>query len=95
MKLEECLIMGRFCGLTTLDECVTHAQIHYFPVLRADEAAAEYDELNRELSKYDNREIDIDWDYVNKELEKQLKELDKYIEENPPQDVNVFEKGYN
>ena len=80
MKLQDCIIMGWFMGLDTIDECINNYTFHYVQCLPYKEAVKDALELNIELNLYDTGKLELDWDYINKEVEKQNKELNEYFE---------------
>lgn len=86
MKLQDAIIMGRFMGLQSVDECYHNAELHYFSVLPYDKVEEERAELVCELSLYDAGYLGIDWEFVDDEVKKQNKEFIDYCEANPPSD---------
>jgi len=76
MKLHTAIIMGKFCGLDTVDECVFNAELHYFPCIPYYELDREAAELYQEYKAYMNGTLILDWDEINKQVEKELNDYE-------------------
>jgi len=80
MKLFDCITMGRFMGLHTVEECMSNYYLHYLHILPHDQATPCQEELELEFSQYEKGELELDWDKINKEVERQNKEMEEYFE---------------
>jgi hypothetical protein len=81
MKLVDCIIMGQFMGLQTVEECINNYTFHYTSLLPYKQAVDSALELNAEFKMYENGTLEIDWHYVQEQVDKQNKELEKYMED--------------
>lgn len=83
LKLQDAIIIGRFMGLQSVEECYYNAELHYFSTLPFNEAHEERAELVCEMSLYNADYLGIDWDKIDKEIDRQEKEFIEYCENNP------------
>ncbi len=51
MTLQECLELGKECGLTTLDECVRNVEIHSTSLFKYDTLTEELTELYEDIEE--------------------------------------------
>ena len=51
MTLQDCLELGRECGLSTLDECVRNVEIHSSSLFKYDDLANELTELYKNIEE--------------------------------------------
>ena len=51
MTLQDCLELGRECGLSTLDECVRNVEIHSCSLFNYDDLANELTELYEDIEE--------------------------------------------
>lgn len=51
MTLQDCLELGKECGLMTLDECVTNVEIHSSSLFKYDDLVKELTELYEDIEK--------------------------------------------
>lgn len=51
MTLQDCLELGRECGLSTLDECVRNVEIHSSSLFKYDDLANELTELYEDIEE--------------------------------------------
>ena len=58
MTLQECLELGKECGLTTLDECVRNVEIHSINLFKYDAFEEELTELYEDI-----KEQEPEWFY--------------------------------
>jgi len=86
MKLQEAIILGRFCGLNTVDECITNIDIHYWQCISNKELNRERAEFEKDINNYKIGRLKLDWDYINKKVKEDQEEYeDWYIKnENNP-----------
>ena len=81
MKLKECIIMGKFMGLQTINECISNYELHYIQTLPYDKVAKDRNEIYEEYNKYFKGELKLDWDAIDKEVNKQLEDMNKYFDD--------------
>lgn len=81
MKLVDCIILGKFMGLQTVEECVSNYYLHYLSTLPFSEAPVDQLELETQYRMYTESDLDIDWHYVQEQVDKQNKEYEKYMED--------------
>ena len=82
MKLRDVVLMGRFCGLETVEECVCNYEMHYVQCISYKDIAKENTELNSDLQDYYSGDLILDWPKIEKEVEAQLKEYDEQCRAN-------------
>ena len=78
MNLTACVIMGRFMGLKTVDECISNYYLHYLPVIPYTDIEEDSQELCNDIIKYENGNLKLDWEYIENEVERQQKEYEDY-----------------
>jgi len=78
MKLETAIIIGNFCGLKTVEECILNIELHYWNLLPPSELGVERSDFNLEVKKWEKGELDLDWDYINSQVEQQHFEYEEY-----------------
>lgn len=57
MKLEECLEIGKACGLTTLEECYDNIYLHAGSLFTYDEISKEILELQKDMFAHEPDEF--------------------------------------
>lgn len=80
MKLQDAIILGRFCGLQSVKECYLNIHFHYWNTLPLDEVEKEKTELDRELAEFECETLELDWNYIDQEVKKQEKEFSDYCD---------------
>ena len=78
MKLQDAVLMGKFCGLETVGECILNAEMHYLTMIPYSDIPNEVNELEKEIKAYEEGTLELDWDYINAEAERQQKEYEEY-----------------
>jgi hypothetical protein len=76
MKLRNCVLMGLFCGLETIEECVDNYIMHYTQCIAYTHLDEENKELNDDLVAYKAGDLVIDWDELRILNNKALKEYE-------------------
>jgi len=79
MHLEAAVRIGRFCGLTTIDECLNNIELHYLQLIPYTEINKEVKELNEEYALYLKGELILDIEKIDKENDDE--EMQKSVEE--------------
>jgi len=87
MKLRDVVLMGRFCGLQTVDECVLNFEMHYLDCIPHKEWNDARLELGLELQAYKSGDLVLDWSEIDKEVEIQMNE---YIESEKAREKIVY-----
>ena len=80
MKLLEAVLLGRFCGLVTVEECVRNIDMHWMSMFSYDKIDEELMELFSEYGLYKMGELTLDWYFIEAETERSHKEYKKGIE---------------
>jgi hypothetical protein len=80
MKLVDAVIMGRFCGLETVSECIYNIDLHYWQVISYKEVEAEQKELAADIRAWETGALQLDWVYIEAEVSKQWKEYEESME---------------
>jgi hypothetical protein len=87
MKLRDCVLMGLFCGLETVEECVANYDMHYLQCISYKEVGEDIDELAEDIKAWQVGELILDWDVMRKENAQAWKEYEdhcaKEFKENP------------
>jgi len=91
VKLRDAVLMGRFCGLETVEECILNIEMHYWDCIPYKELPKEASELNQEYADYLAGDLILDWPAIEAEVEKDLKEYEQYCEDNPPGDCQEID----
>ncbi len=96
MKLLDCVIQGRFCGLNTVEEAILMIEAHY-DIFPFSEVEKEFAELYIEYDAWKNGELELDEEFISKELDRLNKTLDELYEkaEDKDLDMNCFVKSNN
>jgi hypothetical protein len=76
MKLRDCVLMGLFCGLETIEECIDNYILHYTQCIPYTKLGEENKELNADLEAYEAGELPLDWDELHLLNDKALKEYE-------------------
>ena len=84
MKLHNCIVMGKFCGLTTVEECIDNIRRHWHSFTKED-----LEELTIEVNAYYDDKLKINWDAVDADMKKQEEEFEEYCKNNPPTDEEL------
>jgi len=87
MNLEAAVSMGRFCGLKTVDECISNVERHSMSLFIYTEISKELKELHADYDLYmdgkyklDIKKIDLENDAV---FDKMREEEEEYHRNNP------------
>ena len=72
MNLTDAVKMGRFCGLTTVDECVSNIERHSMSLFKYTEIPKELRELYNDLTLYRRGEYPIDFKAIDTENKEEL-----------------------
>ena len=80
MKLLPAVLMGRFCGLKTVEECVRNIDMHCMSMFSYDKIDEELMELFSEYGLYKMDELTLDWYYIEAETERRHEEYKQSIE---------------
>jgi hypothetical protein len=89
MKLHDAILMGRFCGLRTVDECVLNIELHSMSLFVYTDIAKEEEELHKELDAYKKGTLKLDWEAINTEVAKQHKEYEEYCAKHYAEEIDV------
>lgn len=88
MKLHDAIVMGKFCGLHTVEECIYNIELHWNTFTEEDIV-----EFTKDVNLYFTGKLLINWDAVNAEVKDLEKDLEKEYEEdcrnNPPVDEKL------
>lgn len=74
MKLQEAIILGRFVGLNTVEECILNIELHYWQMMPFSDYENESKEFYAQVRAYEAETLQLDWDYINKETQRQQDE---------------------
>ena len=86
MRLRNVVTTGRFCGLETIEECVLNFELHMIQLFPHSQAEEECKELAKDIKAWEAGTLIIDMDEIDVQVEKDLKEYEKYCREHPPTD---------
>jgi hypothetical protein len=89
MKLQDAVIMGRFSGLHTVNECILNIELHYWQVLPYSELSSEQKEFYNDIKAWEAGELELNWKYINAEVERQEKEFLEYCNTVQNQDCGL------
>jgi hypothetical protein len=78
MKLVDAIALGRFCGLNTVEECIANIELHYWWVVSYSELSEKKEIFYKDVKAYELGTLELDWDYINAEIEKQNKVMEEY-----------------
>ena len=84
MKLLDAVLMGKFCGLKTVAECVSNVENHSMSIFRYPDIDRELTELYQELTLYENEELELDWVSIEFETEAALAKMQRDFEATLP-----------
>lgn len=91
MNLHQAIVMGRFCGLETVEECIANIELHYWNMLPYSEIAAAREEFFKEVNKWETGDVILDWDLINAEVAEQQKEYENWMD-NQPKEPDLLEE---
>jgi hypothetical protein len=78
MKLRDCVLMGLFCDLETVEECVANYDMHYLQCIPYSEVNEDIAELVKEIKAWQAGTLVLDWDELHAENAKAWKEYEEY-----------------
>lgn len=95
MNLTRCVEIGRFCGLTTIDECVNNIEFHSMNFFKYSEIEKELNELHRDYDAYIAGEYKLDLEKIDRknqeDMDRMNEEENAYREANPEDEELVFD----
>jgi hypothetical protein len=83
MKLRDCVLMGLFCGLETIEECLANYDMHYLQCVPFTEADTDIAELVEDLKAYEAGDLVLDWDELRVLNDKAWKEYESSMSSVP------------
>lgn len=75
MKLKQAVIMGKFCGLETVEECVNNFYLHAHQMMPYRDVPEALEELSMEYHHYKEGILTLDMAEIDDEV---ARELDNY-----------------
>ena len=81
MKLRDVVVEGKFCGLETVEECVTNYYIHRTMMMPDSEIANETKELEEEIRGYEEGILTLDMAEIDAEVARMDAEYNDFCEQ--------------
>jgi hypothetical protein len=89
MKLIDVVLQGKFCGLETVEECILNFELHMMQIFPYSELERECKELIKDVQAYEDGTLTIDWDFIETETIKSMKEYIAYCEKHQKKDLEL------
>lgn len=70
MKLIDAIVMGRFCGLQTVGECILNIDLHYWDLIPPSELAEAQKRFAKDIRDWEAGKYEIDEEYIKQQLER-------------------------
>jgi hypothetical protein len=67
-------------GLNTVDECIANIDLHYWQLLPYHTWKVSQDEFYDQVKKYENGELELDWDDIEAEVDRQRRDEEEYFD---------------
>jgi len=92
MTLQEAVIMGKFCGLETVEECVRNIQYH-FNMFSYKEYPVIWEALLEQYFLWKEGKLTLDWDFIRAEVAAEYKAYEESernrAEQEHPEPFNI------
>ena len=80
MRLKHVVADGLFCGLSTVEECITNFYLHFIPVLPNKRVKPEIEELEADIKRWEVDRSFLNWEEIHAELDEKTRVYDEWIE---------------
>jgi hypothetical protein len=84
MKLWQVVAQGRFCGLETVEECISNFYIHGIDLFPYNALEYELRELRSDIQAYEAGNLDLPWDRINESVAACEAAYEEWAEQNEP-----------
>ena len=84
MKLWQVLAQGRFCGLETVEECISNFYLHGIDLFPYNALEYELRELRTDIAAYEAGKLDLPWDRINENVAECEASYERWLAENEP-----------
>ena len=95
MKLHDCIVTGKFCGLETVEECINNFELHIANLIPYTRLREESLELSKEYEDYLSGKLRLDWDKIYEEVEELDKGLMEEFQSEPEDKVQPIDIDFN
>lgn len=95
MTLTNAVEMGRFCGLNTVEECISNVERHSISIFKYTELQKELEELHEDYDLYLDGHYKLDIEAIDRknkeEMDRWIAEEDEYHRTHPNEEVEDFD----
>ena len=75
MKLRDAVLLGRSCGLATVEECITNVDIHSMSLFTYIDIEDELRELYADYARYKTGDLTLGWSEIANIVNHQYEEM--------------------
>lgn len=90
MKLFDAVVMGRFCGLRTVEECIKNIEMHAMSLFKYEHIPSELKALHEEYIAWKKGDLFLDEEAVQMQVDKQMEAYEDWYAEQEQFDMEDF-----